>query len=216
MSARIECNEAPSSSVFWMMAFIIPVLGFLVTWIAGVPLRYDVNERDFNPLAVIPILAALVGLFFLVSAIFMTLRLRRFGVSVLSLETTPRVGGRVLGRVTSTVDVTADEWRLVLRCIESIRAISGGTSSVAHRSDLERWKSETTLPGAAYSIGKGVPVDIAVPDDALELRDPIERARQHRGTLRWVLSLKGTREGLDYLASFEIPIRASDPARRPT
>jgi hypothetical protein len=37
--------------------------------------------------------------------------------------------------------------------------------SVQHRSDVERWKSETTLPGAAHSIGGVVPVDIEVPDD---------------------------------------------------
>jgi hypothetical protein len=213
--ARIECNEAPSASVFWMMAVSIPLLGFLIIWIAGVPFRFDINERDFNPLVFIPVVAVFVGLFFLVSAVFMTLRLRRFGVSTLALDMKPRVGGHVRGRITSTVDVTAAEWRLVLRCIESIKAISGGTSSVTHRSDVERWKFELTMPGAACTIGAGVPIDIAIPENALALHDPIERARQHRGTLRWVLSLRGRRDGLDYLASFEIPIRATDPARPP-
>jgi hypothetical protein len=37
--------------------------------------------------------------------------------------------------------------------------------------------------------------------------DPLERVRQKRGTLRWVLQLKGQRAGLNFLASFTIPIR---------
>ena len=112
---RIECNEAPSASVFWMMAGIIPLLGFLIIWIAGVPFRFDMNEREFNPLVFIPVVAVFAGLFFLVSAAFMTLRLRRFGVSTLALDMKPRIGGHLRGRITSTVDVTAAEWRLVLR-----------------------------------------------------------------------------------------------------
>ena len=203
----IECNEAPASTVFWTMAAVIPLLGFAVTWIAGVPLRFDMNSRDFNPLVFIPVVAVAVGLFFMLGALFMTVRLRRFGVSVLTLDVAPHVGGRLRGKVTSSVDVTASEWRLMLHCVETIKI--SGNSSAARRSTIERWKFETTLPGEAYSVGQGVPVDIAIPQDALALRDPIERARQTRGTLLWALALRGKRDGLDYLASFEIPMPRS-------
>jgi hypothetical protein len=206
---RIECNEAPASSVFWMMAVIIPLLGFAVIWIAGVPLRFDMNSRDFNPLVFIPVVAVAVGLFFMLGAVFMTLRLRRFGVSVLTLDVAPQVGGRLRGRVTSSVDVTASEWRLMLHCVETIKVAGSSTGSASQRTSIERWKFETTLPGEAYSVGQGVPVDIAIPEDALALRDPIERVRKKRGTLLWALALRGKRDGLDYLASFEIPMPRS-------
>src|SRR3954470_17510382 len=92
--ARIECNEAPMVGVFYLMAVVLPLLAWLTLWIFGVPMRFNVPEREFNPLVLLPVVAALAGLFFLVVAIFMTLRLRRFGVSVLTLDRRPRIGGR--------------------------------------------------------------------------------------------------------------------------
>lgn len=204
---RIECNEAAGASVFWAMAGLLPLLGFAVIWIAGVPFRFDVPEREFNPLALIPVIALLVGLFFLCAAIFMTLRLRKYGRSTLTLDERARIGGRVLGRVTSTVDVAPQgEWGLVLRCVETITA--AGQQTRVYRTDLTRWEQKSTLPASGYTLRVGVPVDIAIPENCLEITDPLERARQKRGTLRWVLQLTGQRPGLNYLASFEIPIPA--------
>src|SRR5258708_26661086 len=77
--ASIECNEAAGAPVFWLMAVLLPLLGFAVIWIAGVPFRFDMPAREFNPLALIPVVASLAGLFFLLAAIFMTLRLRKYG-----------------------------------------------------------------------------------------------------------------------------------------
>jgi hypothetical protein len=100
---------------------VLPLLGFAVLWIAGVPFRFDVPAREFNPLALIPVVALLAGLFFLLAAIFMPLRLRKYGKSTLTLDRRPRIGGRVLGRITSTADVPSQgEWDLVLQCIETI------------------------------------------------------------------------------------------------
>ena len=204
--AQIECNEAAGSAVFWWMAAVLPLLGFAVIWIAGVPFRFDVPAREFNPLVLLPVVALLAGLFFMLGAIFMTLRLRKYGTSTLTLDKRPRIGGRVLGRVTSTVDVAPQgEWALVLQCIETIKA--AGQQSRVYRTDLTRWESRSTLPASAYTLRAGVPIDIAIPEDCLEIADPLERARQTRGTLRWVLQLNVQRAGLNYLASFAIPIR---------
>jgi hypothetical protein len=204
--AQIECNEAAGAPVFWLMAAVLPLLGFAVIWIAGVPFRFDVPAREFNPLALIPVVALLAGLFFLLAAIFMTLRLRKYSKSTLTLDKRPRIGGRVLGRVTSTVDVAPQgEWDLVLQCIETIK--SAGQQNRVYRTDLTRWERKSTLPASAHPLRAGVPVDIAIPENCLEISDPLERARQKRGTLRWVLQLKGQRAGLNYLASFAIPIR---------
>jgi hypothetical protein len=96
--AQIECNEAAGAPVFWLMAAVLPLLGFAVIWIAGVPFRFDVPEREFNPLVLMPVVGLLAGLFFLLAAIFMTMRLRKYGRSTLTLDKRPRIGGRVLGR----------------------------------------------------------------------------------------------------------------------
>ena len=210
--AQIECNEAAGATVFWLMAVILPLLGFAVIWIAGVPFRFDVSAREFNPLTFLPVVGLLAGVFFLFAAIFMTLRLRKYGRSMLTLDKRPRIGGRVLGRVTSTVDVAAEgEWDLVLQCVETIK--SAGQQNRVYQTDLTRWEVKSTVPASAHTLRTGVPVDIEIPENCLEITDPIERARQKRGTLRWVLQLKGQRPGLNFLASFALPIRREhDPA----
>ena len=210
--ARIECNEAAGAPVFWLMAVVLPLLGFAVIWIAGVPFRFDVPARELNPLVFIPIIALLTGLFFLLAAIVMTLRLRQFGRSTLTLDKRPRIGGRLLGRVTSTVDVAPQgEWELVLQCIETITA--AGQQNRVYRTDLIRWECHSTLAASGHRLNAGVPVDIVIPENCLEIADPVERARQRRGTLRWVLQLKGRRGGLNYLASFVVPVTQGTAAR---
>jgi len=205
--AQIECNEAPASGVFFLMAFVVPLLGFLPLWIFGVPLRFNLPARDLNPLVLLPVIAMLAGLFFLVAAIVMTLRLHRFGVSTLTLDKRPRIGGRIVGRVVSTVDIVPrGDWQLGVRCIETVKA--AGANGRVYQTDLTRWEHESTMPGGAHSLRAGVPVDIAIPEGCLESKDPVEIARQKRGALRWVLVVKGERDGLDYLASFLVPMRS--------
>src|SRR5437868_4046857 len=132
---RIECNEVAGASVFWLMAAVLPLLGFAVIWISGIPFRFDVPAREFNPLVLLPVIGLLAGLFFLVAAIVMTLRLRKYGQSTLTLTLHPRIGGHLRGRVTSTVDFAPqDEWHLVVQCIETIR--SAGAQTRVYRTDL--------------------------------------------------------------------------------
>ena len=136
---------------------------------------------------------------------FMTLRLHQFGRSTLTLDQRPRIGGRLLGRVTSTVDVALQgEWDLVLQCIETITA--AGRQNRVYRTDLTRWECHSMLSASGHTLRSGVPVDIVIPQNCLDIADPVERARQRRGTLRWVLQLKGQRPRLNYLASFVIPV----------
>ena len=204
---RIECNEAAAPLVFYLLAVVLPVLGFAVIWISGVPFRFDLAAREFNPLVFIPVVGLLAGLFFLAAAIFISLRLRKYGTSTLTLTARPRIGGRLSGRVTSTVDFTPQgEWHVVIQCIETIKA-AGGQGTI-YRTDITRWQDTSTQQ--AQGLRAGVPVDIAIPENCLEITDPVERARQKRGTLRWVLQLKGQGPGLDYLASFLLPIRQDD------
>ena len=132
--AQIECNEAVGAPIFWLMGAVLPLLGFAVIWIAGVPFRFDVPEREFNPLVLLPVVGLLAGLFFLLAAIFMTLRLRKYGRSTLTLDKRPRIVGRVLGRGTSTVAVQAQgDWSLSLSCIETIKA--SGQQKQGYRMD---------------------------------------------------------------------------------
>jgi hypothetical protein len=208
--ARIECNEAAAPGVFALMAVVLPLLAFGALWIVGVPLRFNVPAREFNPLVMLPVVASVAGLFFGTWAIAIALKLRRFGVSTLTLDKRPRIGGRLVGRITATADVAVQgDWRLVLQCIETIK--DAGSKRISS-TDLTRWKYETTLPVTGVSLVSGVPIDIAIPANCLELTDPIEIARQHRGTLKWVLYLKARAVGPDYLASFLVPIRADHGA----
>jgi hypothetical protein len=150
------------------------------------PVPFRRAEREFNPLVFIPVVGLLAGLFFLLAAIFMTLRLRKYGRSTLTLDKRPRIGGQVLGLVTSTADVqTQGDWISCCSAIETIKA--AGSKRQVYQTDLTRWEHKWTLPAAAHTLQAGVPIDIEIPENCLEITDPVERARQKRGTLRWVL-----------------------------
>jgi hypothetical protein len=191
------CNEAGSSSALWLTAFVLPLLGFLVIWIAGIPFRFDVPVREFNPLVFIPVVASIAGLFVLIQAAFITVRGRRFGVSTLTLDSAPRPGGSVRGRVTCTIEVPASDWRFLIQRTDSV--LGGGKHQSLHQ-DVVTWTSESALPGAAHSLITGVPVDMAIPSPPAGQKDP---------RTRWVLTLTGARPGLDYRATFRLPIRST-------
>ena len=46
--ARIECNESAAAGVLWLMAAVLPLLGFGAIWIAGVPFRFRVPASFLN------------------------------------------------------------------------------------------------------------------------------------------------------------------------
>jgi len=149
-----------------------------------------------NRAALIALLFPAVGIGLLAWAARATLRRRRYGTSVLELETLPAAIGHALeGTVRTPAELRpAEGFRVVLSCIRRVRTGSGRNRST---SESILWQEERRVPAG----GLGVPIAFALPSDAV----PADPGRGDERTL-WRLELSAEVPGVDYVSRFEVPV----------
>jgi hypothetical protein len=99
----VDANAANASSGYFF-AGGMGVIAVLIVWYFELPLNFDVNDRDFNPLVFVPIVFAAIGLYSLLKAIRDTLRVRKFGATTL-LAGQANPGKRFEGLLRSSRDL---------------------------------------------------------------------------------------------------------------
>ena len=123
------------------------------------PLNFDVNSPEFNPMVFLPVVLVLYG----VAQAFKSVRGRgivnRFGASVFEMQgNAVSVGQTLRGRVVTSRDLIATSgFRLRLRCIEEVSYAQSAGSAGDRRRDVIRWEAESTVE-ATESGSDGVPV----------------------------------------------------------
>jgi hypothetical protein len=148
------------------------------------------------------------GVALVASALWATTTRARFGRSEFAMDAAPfAVGGWVSGVIqVPPAAAGADRFDVVLDCLRIV-PMSRGTS----RSTT--WREEVTVPGAGLdrdAAGVRVPVAIIVPADAFPT-GTLDRRR-----IEWRISIAASLPGLDYDASFEVPVFAVEgPAGPP-
>jgi hypothetical protein len=189
----ITADDGPTARMDWMMAAAMIAFGGGLYWPNRENLEIIFTNRDFNPMILLPMILALIGVRFGIKALFATLRQRKYGTSWLDADPlAPRA------RFTAVLRTTADlepptAFKFNLRCIE-----------IAARSRNRRMRWQTTERVAADGLrsSQGIPVTIDVPADA---EPPTDRAV---GT-RWFMVVRASRPGLNYSATFDLnPIAA--------
>jgi hypothetical protein len=170
---------------------------------AVLAVRAALNEG--NHAALIALLFPVVGAGLLVWAVRATLRYRRFGVSRLDLATLPAVVGHVLEGTLRTPDGLrpAEGFRVVLSCI---RRVTTGSRDNRSTSENVLWEEEQRASGT----GVAIPVTFAIPADAA----PSDPGRAADRTL-WRLSVTADVPGVDYAATFEVPVFRTAESDRP-
>jgi hypothetical protein len=152
--------------------------------------------RGGNRLALLVLLFPAAGLGLLVWAVRATLRYRRYGSSRFDLATRPAIVGHVLeGTVRTPSDLRPPEgYHVVLSCIRRETTGSG-----KNRSTTERvlWQDERRTMGGAARL----PVAFAIPHDVLPC-DPGSAG----DPVLWRLAVTGEVPGVDYSATFEVPV----------
>lgn len=146
------------------------------------------------------------------------LRARKFPPSQLVLARTPALlGGRLAAEVHTGVAAAAGPeggFKVELECVhrwEERRARAGSSSQTLYHRDV-LWRTERVVAGevgAHPPYPLTVPIDLELPGDA-----PSATLIPSSEGIVWVLSIHGDVPGLDYRASFELPIFA--PADDPT
>ncbi|MEO5756595.1 MAG: hypothetical protein ABIQ51_07035 [Mesorhizobium sp.] len=205
----VYANAANASSGYFF-AGGMGVIAALIPWYFELPLKFDVTDREFNPLVFVPVVFAVIGLYALLKAIRDTLRVRKFGATTLHAGAA-RPGGRFEGMLRSSRDlVPSGDYIVKLRCIRTYRVGGPIVNTVAGEKSTYReeikYEEKLAVPRASVQSSVGIPFAFAIPADAPPSVGPPVYERRH-GNVRWILTVTAPMPGVDYYAVFAIDMR---------
>lgn len=188
--------------------------GFTLFWnLVSSPLPFaiwkEVTEKE-NKLALIGLLFPIVGVCAGFWAIRATLRYWKFGVTELHLRAVPaRPGGYLAGVIhVKTRMEPSDGYHVQLTCIH--RTVTGSGRNQTTRNRIV-WQEEHVvdreLQGGDF-MSTRAPISVALPADAKETTTDDPRDR-----ILWLLEVSADVFGVDYKASFEVPVFHADSVR---
>jgi hypothetical protein len=207
-AGRIEDSNRTAARFAW---------GFAALWnLVSLPAGYfgvRAALEQGNRAGLVALLFPVAGVGLLLWAARISVRLRRFGVSRLELETTPAAVGRSLaGTVSAPAPLMpAGAFRVVLSCIRRVTTGSGDDRSTSERI---LWQEEQRITGRPSRTTQGmattVPLRIPIPADALPCDD-----HNPRDVVLWRLEVSAEVPGVDYAAAFEVPVFRTKESDQP-
>jgi hypothetical protein len=196
---RIPDQRRNITAFLWIFAIFWSAISFPVAYLV---LRDWPKEQKPALLlflifpAVVPAVA--------IAASYMSLRRLKFGVSVCTIDTVPiRRGHTFHGEIEMRGDAVPDDgYRLRLVCVHRIVRGSGKSQSVDEQA-LAQQEMRVSSASAMRSPTGGVriPFSMTVPSDgkSCDIRNP-------RDQILWRLEAAAEMPGIDYAASFELPV----------
>jgi hypothetical protein len=213
-AGRLRSNTRSNYKTAWLVA---------VLWnLISVPTLFIVlGEIARNPFAGFFLLFHVVGVAFLVRAVRLTLRWRRFGASWFEMAPIPAspggvCGGRILTRLERPRGGERLAVTVTLVCLR--REMSGSGKNRGIR-ETTLWEEKHDVPSdrmAFTPVGTAIPVHIPLPADALE-----SRANERTEGVFWFLLVEASLPGVDLHEDFEIPVHraasttTTEPPRLP-
>jgi len=196
---RIPDRRGAAPVVLW----VVSIFWNVVTIPVGFILIHQWFEQP-NPILLVFLLFPLVGVGLIIGAIYTTLRRLKFGRSICTIDRVPIVPGASFhGEIEMRGDAVPEGgYRLLLVCVHRVTTGSGKNQST-HETPL--WQTESRVTAAtAMRLATGgvrVPFSIAIPSDvrATDLRTA-------RDQIVWRLDASAEMPGIDYAASFELPV----------
>jgi len=180
-------------AIFWN-AMAMPVIFLLAReW-----------PKQHNPLLLLALIFPAVGLAFIVAAIYAGLRRLKFGLSACTIDSVPLRPGRTFhGEIAMRGDsVPEDGYRLSLLCVHRVITGQGKSRSIE---ETPLWQQEIRVSAASArrdpTGGIRVPFSITIPSDARSAD-----FRNERDQIVWRLDASAEMPGVDYAASFELPV----------
>jgi hypothetical protein len=185
------------------LAFGVPAaaVGVLIAWVVA-------NEDNYRILLAAPL--PFIGIYMLIRAVRATLRYFRWGSSTFELETLPGVVGHGLsGTLRTRARAAGNEpFRATLSCL---RLINSGNAQAP--SERLLWQQELRVVGRTERDGGRtiVPLAFTIPGH-VEPTDADNAFNQ----IVWRLAVTLERPGVDYRASFEVPVFRTAASATPT
>ena len=181
---------------------------FAIFWNAmALPLVFMLAQewpKQRNPLLLFALIFPAVGLALIVIAIYAGLRRLKFGLSACTIDNVPlRPGHTFHGEIAMRGDaVPEDGYHLTLACVHRVSTGQGKSRSIE---ETPLWKQETRVSAASArrdpAGGVRVPFSMTIPPDARP-----SDFRNDRDQIVWRLDAAAEMPGVDYAASFELPV----------
>ncbi|UCC81777.1 MAG: hypothetical protein JSW46_12295 [Gemmatimonadota bacterium] len=196
-AGRIEGSSRAKMYRAWVFALFWNLISYAVAPVAIV--EGYLNEGE--AMALLVLIFPLVGAGLLVWAIRATIRYRKFGVSVFRMASVPGVIGRKLEGVimTNALVHPDDAFPVTLTCVNRITTGSGKSRSTSE--DI-LWQEERQIR-RVHQVGRAtaIPVAFRLPQDVRQ-SDTTESDNQ----IIWRLEARAEVPGVDYHASFDVPV----------
>ena len=177
-------------------------MGGLFVWYFELPLNFDVTDLEFNPVILVPVIFAAIGVFQLLRAAWRNWRNRKFGASILDIGTARR-GQKLSGTVRTPFDLApTGDYTIIFKCIRTKRT---GSDERSHSIDELLWEEKWVVSRDTVRSSAGIPFQFMIPSHLPVSRGaPIQTGSD--GDVRWVLTANAPMPGLDYYAPFAIRV----------
>jgi hypothetical protein len=159
-----------------------------------------------NKAALIGLIFPAIGLGLLIWAGRATIRWRKFGIITLELTRTPLpLGGELSGLITTTASLAdVRVVKLQVACVEHNRRGKNSSQRLL-------WEDRKELDAAALHVTTGIPVFFQLPRDGTPASPKPDRIY-----VKWHLEVKAETAGVDFGATFELPVFGVTPADAPS
>lgn len=206
-AGAIKDATRPGTYVIWIFAGLWNAVAITASVVA-LPRELAHGDRAGWFILLFPA----VGLALLVAAIRATIRLRKFGVSTLTLDTLPGVTGHHIAG-TVVAGPALDTRQAVELTLTSIRRVTTGSGRNRSTSETILWQdTRTSVPSRQGAAGVAILFRFALPADVA----PCDDTRPADQTI-WRLRAAAAVPGVDFDATFEVPVfRAPESGRTRT
>ena len=184
------------------------LIGFTIVWniIAnGIAAFALITSWDSGDVPWFVFLFTLFGLALIIMTVRTWMRRRKFGISILHLNTLPAIPGRFLGGTIAIEKypskLIASEFKMKMNCYE--RSSYYDEKRERRVSEKELWSYEEQVYGGRInSTGKlEIPVKFALPAEM-----PPTNLIPDDDRILWRLEVSASTSGVDYAAQFEVPV----------
>lgn len=205
-SRRIPDTGRTQAATLFGFALIWNLISLPAAWFAIQGLLHGGDAAGW-----LVLLFPAVGSVLLVAASYSALQARRYGRSMLELSAVPAPVGRELaGTIHVSRGLEPEHGvQVTLSCIRVV--VSGSGKSRSTREQI-LWQDEQSVADLTRTYdGVGIPVRVAIPADA-EACDDSDLSNR----VLWRLVARATTPGVDYAATFEVPVfRTAESAEAP-
>lgn len=196
LTPGIASKDASGVGLAWLLAVMVNAI--------SLPAAYAVLTKSDLPRPVYLVLIfPVIGVALLGSALYRTLRWRKFGRTRFMPSPLPgSIGGYLAGVIEVPARVTLEkDARLTLRCIHRFMTGAGKNRRIA---ETVQWEREERIPAEKWSSGPGhteIPVLFYIPTG-----QPPTDLDDRDNQMVWRLSAKAEVPGVDFETTFEVPV----------